>query len=195
MKPIIYGDRIIVDLCGGTGAWSEPYKEAGYDVRIVTWPNYDVRDYQLPPNVYGILAAPPCNCFSRVGARWWKRQDAEGKTAEAIEVFWACYKLCQEAVVFWALENPPGRHLTLMPELPLPSWQFQPYYFGDNWVKQTYLWGRFNMPFPTEICKPQETIRMPSGHTVGRTSRLSGNSPTRAITPHGFARAFYEANK
>jgi len=32
----IYADRIILDLCGGTGAWSLPYKEAGYDVRN-TW--------------------------------------------------------------------------------------------------------------------------------------------------------------
>lgn len=26
-------DKIILDLCGGTGSWSKPYKEAGYDVR------------------------------------------------------------------------------------------------------------------------------------------------------------------
>ena len=26
--------KIILDLCGGTGAWSRPYKEAGYDVSI-----------------------------------------------------------------------------------------------------------------------------------------------------------------
>ena len=28
--------KIILDLCGGTGAWSEPYKEAGYDVKVIT---------------------------------------------------------------------------------------------------------------------------------------------------------------
>ena len=26
-------DKIILDLCGGTGSWSKPYKENGYDVR------------------------------------------------------------------------------------------------------------------------------------------------------------------
>lgn len=187
--------KIILDLCGGTGAWSKPYLEAGYDVRLITLPGDDVRNYELPLNVYGILAAPPCNCFSRVAARWWERQDSEGKTAEAIEVFRACYKLCQQAKQFWALENPPGRQADLMPELPRPSWQFQPYYFGDDWVKQTYLWGKFNMPFPTAICKPQETIRMPSGHTVGKISRLPSNSHHRAATPPGFARAFFTANQ
>ena len=56
-------DKIILDLCGGTGAWSKPYKEAGYDVRIITLPEYDVRNY-VPPLAYGILAAPPCEQFS-----------------------------------------------------------------------------------------------------------------------------------
>lgn len=30
--------KIILDLCGGTGSWRLPYKEAGYDVRLVTLP-------------------------------------------------------------------------------------------------------------------------------------------------------------
>jgi hypothetical protein len=51
MKP---GGKIIRDLCGGTGAWSKPYKEAGYDVWLVTLPEYDVRSYRPPENVYGI---------------------------------------------------------------------------------------------------------------------------------------------
>ncbi len=33
-------DKIILDLCGGTGSWSKPYKEAGYDVRLITLPEY-----------------------------------------------------------------------------------------------------------------------------------------------------------
>jgi len=57
-------DKIILDLCGGTGAWSKPYAEAGYDVRNITLPDYDVRTYEPPDDVYGILAAPPCTIFS-----------------------------------------------------------------------------------------------------------------------------------
>ena len=34
--------KIILDLCGETGAWSAPYKEAGYDVRVITLPDYNV---------------------------------------------------------------------------------------------------------------------------------------------------------
>ena len=36
--------KIILDLCGGTGSWSKPYKEAGYDVRVITLPEYDLFD-------------------------------------------------------------------------------------------------------------------------------------------------------
>ena len=28
-------NKIILDLCGGTGAWSAPYKNHGYDVRLI----------------------------------------------------------------------------------------------------------------------------------------------------------------
>lgn len=57
-------DKIILDLCGGTGAWSRPYTEAGYDVRIITLPEHDVRYYKSPRKVYGVLAAPPCKAAS-----------------------------------------------------------------------------------------------------------------------------------
>ena len=50
----VNSDKIILDLCGGTGAWSHPYKKAGYDVRLVTLPEFDVRTYEPPENVYGI---------------------------------------------------------------------------------------------------------------------------------------------
>ena len=65
MKKLNNKNKIILDLCGGTGAWSKPYQDAGYDVRIITLPDYDVRLY-IPPidDVYGILAAPPCTEFS-----------------------------------------------------------------------------------------------------------------------------------
>ena len=62
-------NKIILDLCGGTGGWSKPYSENGYDVRIVTLPENDVRDYVAPKNVYGILAAPPCTMFSLARTR------------------------------------------------------------------------------------------------------------------------------
>ncbi len=43
--------KIILDLCGGTGSWSRFYKEAGYDVRVITLREYNVTTYQPPENV------------------------------------------------------------------------------------------------------------------------------------------------
>ena len=51
--------KVILDLCGGTGSWSKPYREAGYDVRLITLPETDVRMFTPPEQVYGVLAAPP----------------------------------------------------------------------------------------------------------------------------------------
>ena len=79
-------DKIILDLCGGSGGWSRPYSEAGYDVRLITLPNNDARLFPSQPSesprlpsefsdiaeyigiVYGVLAAPVCTCFSGSGA-------------------------------------------------------------------------------------------------------------------------------
>lgn len=79
--------KIILDLCGGTGAWSRPYKEAGYDVRKITLPIYDVRDYSPPDNVYGILAAPPCTEFSLA------KGNAARDFVSAMEVVKACLNI------------------------------------------------------------------------------------------------------
>ena len=75
MPTLANKDKIILDLCGGTGSWSEPYRKAGYTVIVATLPDYDVtkwREYKndlaplvLMGKVYGILAAPPCVMFSR----------------------------------------------------------------------------------------------------------------------------------
>ena len=73
----------ILDLCSGSGEWSRPYQEAGYDVIQV-----DVRDGQdvrllevLPYPVRGILAAPPCTHLAGSGARWWEEKGTEALTA------------------------------------------------------------------------------------------------------------------
>jgi hypothetical protein len=72
--------KIILDLCGGTGSWSKPYKDAGYDVRVIDLKTgYDIRLFKAPEEtVYGILAAPECTQFAGSGARWW---EAKGQGA------------------------------------------------------------------------------------------------------------------
>ena len=113
----------------------EPGETVGSDG--ATQIGIDVTRFDVAWKPYAVLAAPPCTCFCRPGARWWKRQDERGETARDIAVFRACLRLCKLATGWWALENPPGRHEKLIAELGRPAWQYQPFEYGDPWGKQT----------------------------------------------------------
>ena len=97
---------IVLDLCGGSGSWSRPFKEAGYDVRVITLPDYDVCTYQPPANVWGILAAPPCTEFSVLNC---KAEARVRNPEEGMVVVNACLRIIKQCnPVWWALENPRG---------------------------------------------------------------------------------------
>ena len=179
--------HIILDLCSGTGAWSLPYRQAGYDVIEVDIKNGDdIRLFKKPDKpILGILAAPPCTAFAISGARWWK-QKGQSALLEGLAIVDACLRIiiiCEPK--FWALENPQGR---LIHYLGKPKFIFHPYEYGDPWTKKTYLCGNFNIPkkSPVEPTQINRIRNMPPG--PDRQMR-------RAITPSGFARAFFEANR
>lgn len=181
-------DTIILDLCGGTGAWSKPYQDAGYDVRLITLPEHDVRLYQPPDNVYGILAAPPCTHFARSGARWWKKKGI-GALMEAVSILDACLHIIASTdPEWWALENPIGRISLFLGE---PRLKFDPHYYGDPWTKRTWVWGDFNIPEERRV-EPVEGDRTSS---IGPTKNRLDRSARRSITPSGFAQAFFDANQ
>lgn len=181
---------MILDLCGGSGAWSRPYADAGYDVVLVTFPRHDVRKYVPPRGVHGILAAPPCQHFAGSGAQYWKAKDADGRTLEALEIVTACLGIIAKArPTWWALENPVGR---LRRWIGAPTMYFHPCDYGDPYTKKTCLWGRFHEPrktpvAPERVCSQGSWVQKLGGKSE-RTKRL------RSITPPGFARAFFEAN-
>lgn len=131
--------KIILDLCGGTGSWSKPYREAGYKVQVIDLERGDdVRLYIPPRRVYGILAAPPCTHFSASGARWWAEK-GNLALAEGLSVVDACLRIIYQAKPkFWALENPVGR---LTHYLGKPKLIFNPCDYGDPYTKKTCLWG------------------------------------------------------
>lgn len=178
---------IILDLCGGTGAWSNPYREAGYDVRLITLPDNDVRKYEPPSNVHGILAAPPCTEFAVSGARWWTGKDPD-LLAEALEVFDAVLNIIRVTnPIWWALENPIGRLRRLRPNLGEPTLVFNPCDYGDAYRKKTQVWGKFNLP---ELNPVEPVLKSPIHYMAPGPERQKN----RSITPAGFAKAFFEAN-
>ena len=154
-------DKIILDLCGGTGSWGKPYKENGYDVRVIDPQEWveddygtgDVRLFKKPKeDIYGILAAPPCTHFSGSGARHWKKKGKE-PLLEGLSVVDACLRIALiTKPKFWVLENPVGR---LKHYIGDAKCTFQPYEYGDAYSKRTCLWGNFNMPKPTDIVEPE----------------------------------------
>ncbi len=167
--------KVILDLCGGTGSWSNPYKEAGYFVRVIDLPS-DIRLLEkINEPVYGILAAPPCRCFTNSGNAV-KKSITE--TIDALSVVDACLRsVLLYKPKFWALENPLGK---LSRYLGKPAFTFHPWHYEGRQRKLTCLWGDFNPP-------GRKTF---STGNIGR-----GGDYRRAITPAGFARAFFEVNQ
>ncbi len=183
-------NKIILDLCGGTGSWSAPYKEAGYTVKIidplVTGYN-DVRVFafsQFEKGVHGVLAAPPCTEFSSSGARWWFDKGPEALT-NALSVVDACLRIITFSnPVWWVLENPVGRLRTYLGPA---KFIFDPYDFGDPYTKKTLLWGKFNNPKKSPVY-PSE------GSKLHKLPPSKDRAKIRSMTPPGFAKAFFEAN-
>ena len=173
--------KVILSLCGGSGSWERPYKEAGYTVYNITLPKYNVLatkftdediifrkdlndNYRIivkKEDIYGILAAPPCTHFSfaRVHPKSSLR-DLRGSMKiimACLNVIWECQYYVKTngqrftGLKFWALENPNG---FLKYFLGHPAFKFHPYEFMDMYKKETYLWGWFNRPIKTWDLKP-----------------------------------------
>jgi len=201
-------EKIILDLCGGSGAWSKPYKDAGYDVRLITLPDNDIRFYK-PTNesIFGILAAPPCTEFSIA------RNNKQSNFEIGMEIVNHCLRIIKQSrPLFWCLENPKG---FLRKFLGHPVFSFQPWEFGDPWTKRTDLWGDFNLP---KIIY-NEWGDVPKNHNLYirpfrekpsiaflhksaqqfipsfKNFNPKTDADFRAITPQGFAKAFFEMNK
>lgn len=173
----VWSRRVILDLCGGSGAWSEPYRYAGYDVRLVTLPRCDVKAYQPPDDTWGVLAAPPCTEFSQA-----KNGSRSRDLLTGLETVTHCLRIIALArPVWWALEHPARSLISRW--IGPPVMTFEPYEYGDPHTKRTGLWGAFNPPIGGPYVEPQ-------GSAMDR-----GTPAERAITPPGFARAFFEANR
>lgn len=215
--------KIILDLCGGTGSWAKPYKDAGYKVITITLPDHDVTDVGLYDNdihflgktrdsdikvlisdIYGILAAPPCTKFSR--AAWnLKKKDRDFK--EGMKCVRACmeiiWKVQEQAapLAFWAMENPQGYLYNFMG---MPYFIFQPWQFGQTdfrATKRTGLWGYFNPPAKTvrkrtiPFISPRSSKRDKVDKQRENHAWYKASAEDRAKTCEHFAKAFYKANQ
>lgn len=174
---------LILDLCGGTGSWSRPYVDAGYRVVVIDPAQHtgDVRLFErVRDRVHGILAAPPCTVWSYARNRY---MPTESEKLASLSVVDACLRIvAAHRPTWWALENPRNKLRTYLGPARLEFYQWE---YGDAGHKPTCIWGEFNAP-----AKAPKPRRKPS---TFRTSKANA-SPADAVTPPGFARAFFEAN-
>ncbi len=183
----------VLSLCDYTGSWSQPYRDAGYDVVQVDLKHgHDARLFEaLPFPVRGVLAAPVCAAFTNSGAQYWPQKDEDGRTLEGLALVDACLRIVLvHKPQWWVLENPVGR---LQRWLGKPRMMFDPCDYGDAYTKRTCLWGEFKEPLMTRRVEPERVSSQGSwlmklGGASDRTKEL------RSVTPPGFARAFFEAN-
>ena len=213
--------KIMIDLAGGCGAWSKDYKEAGYTVINVTLPDYDIFKTTFEDgymdlrgnkklsvrvgNIYGILAAPVCTHFSFARTRAKTPRDFE----EGMKLVRACLNIIWECryktkLAFWCLENPMGY---LRQFLGKPVFTFDPCDFAgylenpetDLYTKKTDLWGYFNIPKKKPIKLNKDRIKRSkmNSRKLPSISEITSSkqSAKRAITPAGFAEAFFKANR
>ena len=165
--------------------------------------------------VRGILAAPDCTYFSIAGNAW-RRSDDE--MASGLSVVDACIRIAYALKPkFFAMENPVGK---LRKFIGKPTFGFHPYEFGDMYSKKTYLWGWFNEPKkvpynkedinmfegsplrenpPKKLTEPMSGLyyrnKIAKGEFTAPSDRDLDRKYYRSITPQGFAKAFFEANR
>lgn len=188
-------NKAILSLFDYSGNWPSFYKEAGYEVFSVDIKNegnvLELTKDDIPADIYGILAAPPCTDFASSGAQYWKVKDADGRTDASLALVDKVLEIVSwyPELKFWVLENPVGRLAKLRPQIGKP-WYFNPCDFGDPYTKKTGLWGTFNRDMVKNPVTPDpNSWIMKLGGKSERTKEL------RSMTPLGFAKAFFDANR
>ncbi|GAB4042506.1 hypothetical protein [Spirosoma litoris] len=195
-----------LSLCDYSGSWPKPFKDAGYEVvqidlkhgiDIMTW------DYQAYPRgyFYGIFAAPPCTHYTVSGALYWAAKDADGRTELMNQLTNRILDIIEYFdPKFWALENPVGRIEECVPRLKGKRLLlFNPCDFGDPYTKKTILWGHFNPFLVRAPVRPVRASTKKGHHSMDLYLNIKcgfeKRQELRSLTPPGFSKAFYEANK
>jgi hypothetical protein len=149
-------------------------------------PILDGRDVRLlraeQGRIHGILAAPPCTVWSYARNRY---PPTEAEQLASLSVVDACHRIVlvnRKTLAWWALENPRNRLRHYLGPARLEFYQWE---YGDPGHKPTCIWGDFTVP----VKNPKQRTKPSTFKTSKENAR-----PEDAITPAGFARAFFEVN-
>lgn len=202
-------NKIILHLCADIGSDSQPYVDAGYDVRRIG-KDMSIENYSPPPNVYGIIANPPCTHFSTAKTTGEHKNMYKGMhlVKECLRVIWECqYRLESDfsqktPLKFWMIENPRG---LLRYFLGKPALSYTPWEYGDPYQKQTDIWGNFNIP--KKIFKHKKEVMTQTEIDLAYsnslrackkddlTKKYKGLNNKRSVCSPKFAQAFFDVNR
>ncbi|MBY6093866.1 PLxRFG domain-containing protein [Ferrimonas balearica] len=201
-------EKIILSLFDSSGAWSKPWRDAGFnvvqvdqnmvagagvemdvtDIISTEWLNQEAGQGEL----YGILAACPCTDFSYAGQRFKKEKEASGQIDESRKLAKHTMDLIEHfAPEFWIVENPLSDIGDVIKQK--PKLLTTPANFGDSYTKKTQFFGWFNSDFPTAQLEITDTKK-----ASVMQQKLFGTVPAhvwlRSLTPDGLAYATFMAN-
>jgi hypothetical protein len=199
---------IVISLFDYTGNMVAPWAEAGFlcycvdlqhpagEIRHgnIIQVRADIREW-LPPYapVKILFAFPPCTHVAVSGSRWFQDKGL-GTLIDSLELFEAAVRIAEWTKAPYLIENPVSTVSTYWRK---PDYLFDPCDYGgyldppqDAYTKKTCLWtgNGFVMPEPKRIF-PVEGSRM------NRLPPSADRANLRSVTPKGFARAVFEANR
>jgi len=141
-----------------------------------------------------MIGHPPCTYISYAGTAWWNKPGRIQKRLEALDFFRQLWEAPIEKI---CLENPKS---CASPVIAKYSQQIQPFYFGDNDYKTTWLWLK-NLPLlvyysPTPMFNDGDRLPPPtpyyiesSGKKRHFTDAVSRDAGKRSVTFPGIAKA------
>lgn len=185
-------------LCNRTSNIMIPWAESGHTCVAIDLQHDGIQNngnfYFVGANVFDLLLAlksqfyfgfgfPDCSHLCIGGAAWWKKKGPL-PLIEGLRLVRACENILDSNCKIWAIENPRGR---LKDYWRRPDYDFHPCHFGDNYTKLTCLWTSKTFTMPVKKWKEPDHSNAIFGSMEGKDNR--------SITPFGFCRAVYEANK
>lgn len=137
----------VLIACEYSGIVRDAFLKRGHDAiscdllpTELTGPHYQGDVFDIINDGFDMMIAhPPCTYISYASTRVWNNPGRCKKRLEALDFF---RKLWEAPIEKICLENPKS---CASPVIAKYSQEIQPYYFGDNAMKKTWLWLK-NLP-------------------------------------------------